>query len=99
MSEFVPLPAPSIGISACSGTTYGAKGDLNVGDLDYVEFQVAASTSPVKNLTLGVKGYWTPEQSTHRLSRPRRPTRSKALSAYTLPAVGIFTPTISGGYG
>jgi uncharacterized protein (TIGR02001 family) len=72
--------------------------DLNVAgnfdELDYVELKAGASASPVKNLTIGVVGYYSPEQSglgeTYAV---------EGSAGYTLPTVGIFTPTIGGVYG
>jgi uncharacterized protein (TIGR02001 family) len=76
---------------------YGAKNDsgLNSSDLDYFEFTIGASVTPIKNLTVGAKGYYTPDQD---LAVVETYT-VEGTAAYTLPAVGIFTPTISGLYG
>jgi uncharacterized protein (TIGR02001 family) len=75
--------------------TYGAKDGLNTSDLDYVEFQIAATVSPIKNLSTTLKGYWTPDQG---FAYPETETIEGTIG-YTLPAVGIFTPTISGQLG
>ncbi len=63
-------------------------------ELDYVELKAGASVTPVTNLTIGVMGYWSPEQQgfgdTYAV---------EGTAGYTLPAVGIFTPTVGGTYG
>jgi uncharacterized protein (TIGR02001 family) len=69
----------------------GAEG---ASDLDYFEFRVGATVTPVTNLSIGVAGYATPDQSAYPETQSVEGT-----VAYTLPAVGIFTPTISGLYG
>jgi uncharacterized protein (TIGR02001 family) len=65
--------------------------DANGHELDYVELKAGASVSPVKNLTIGVVGYYSPEQAgfgdTYAV---------EGSAGYTLPTVGIFTPTIGG---
>lgn len=67
----------------------------SIWDTDYFEFKIAVTTSPIKNLTLGVTGYWTPDQD---YAIPESET-IEGSAAYTLPQVGIFTPTISGQVG
>jgi uncharacterized protein (TIGR02001 family) len=77
---------------------YGNKADGpggGVWDTDYVEFKVAASTSPITNLTLGVTGYYAPDQG---FATPTQETIEGSVS-YELPQMGIFTPTISGALG
>ncbi|MET1047812.1 MAG: TorF family putative porin [Hyphomicrobium sp.] len=59
---------------------------------DYVEFKIAASISPVTNLTTGATLYYTPDQG----SNYAETWTIEGNLAYTLPAVGIFTPTVSG---
>lgn len=65
------------------------------GDLDYVEFKVGGTITPMTNLTLGVTGYVTPDQANY----PESET-VEGTAAYTLPnfAAGstVFTPTLSG---
>lgn len=68
--------------------------DTNGHEIDYVEFKTGASGSPIKNLTLGVVGYYSPEQS-----GGGEEYAVEGSAAYTLPTVGIFTPTVSGLYG
>jgi uncharacterized protein (TIGR02001 family) len=71
---------------------YGTKNGFNVGDYDVVEFKAAASTSPFTNFTIGVTGYYTPDQD-----RAIVETYTvEGNAAYTLPKLGMFTPTISG---
>jgi uncharacterized protein (TIGR02001 family) len=61
------------------------------GDLDYVEFKVGATTSPLTNLTLGITGYITPDQANYGQTE----TVEGSIS-YTLPQFAMFTPTASG---
>lgn len=60
-------------------------------DSDYIELKAGASFSPIKNLTLTPVFWWTPSQSNY-----DETWTVEGTAAYTLPAVGIFTPTISG---
>jgi hypothetical protein len=74
---------------------YGVKGSCdtcNVGDFDYIELQVSASVEPIKNLALEVTGYWVPDQG---LATAEQEAIQGQVT-YTLPEVGIFTPSISG---
>jgi uncharacterized protein (TIGR02001 family) len=57
---------------------------------DYVEFKVGASITPITNLTLGVTGYWTPDQANYGQTETVEGTAS-----YALPKFAIFDPTIS----
>lgn len=71
---------------------YGTKGTVSTSDTDYFEFKAAATITPVTNLTVGAVFYYTPDQdlaATENIS-------VEGNIGYTLPAVGIFTPTISG---
>jgi uncharacterized protein (TIGR02001 family) len=61
---------------------------------DYVEFKVGASISPIKNLTLGVTGYVTPDQANYVQTET-----VEGSASYELPQFAIFTPTLSGGIG
>lgn len=74
---------------------YWARGGLDWNDIDYWEFKAAASWSPVTNWTLSGAVYYTPDQD---LASPENISVDGTL-AYTLPQVGIFTPTISGQIG
>lgn len=65
---------------------------LTSGDLDYFEFKLGASITPVENVTLNVTGYYTPDQD---LAVVDTKTIEGSLS-YVLPQVGQFTPTLSG---
>jgi uncharacterized protein (TIGR02001 family) len=58
---------------------------------DYVEFKAGAEYSPVKNLTLKPVFWYTPDQDNY-----DETWTIEGSAAYELPAVGIFTPTISG---
>lgn len=58
---------------------------------DYVELKAGASFSPFTNLTLTPVFWYTPDQDHY----PETWT-IEGTAAYTLPACGIFTPTISG---
>ena len=78
------------------GTGDAAEGaGLRWNDIDYVEFKVAATTSPMTNLTLGVTGYYTPDQS----SAITETGTIEGSVNYTLPQFAMFTPTIGGGVG
>jgi hypothetical protein len=67
-------------------------GTDSVWDTDYVEFKVAGTwNTPIKNLALGGTFYYTPNQG---LASPEN-ISVEGTVAYTLPAVGIFTPTVS----
>jgi uncharacterized protein (TIGR02001 family) len=65
--------------------------DANGGELDYVEFKAGASTEIVKSLTIGVLGYYSPDQSSG-----GEEYAVEGSAAYVLPQVGIFTPSVSG---
>lgn len=62
---------------------------------DYVEFKLAATITPITNLTVTGIGYITPDQGGN---SPLTETGELDL-AYTLPQVGIFVPTLSGAVG
>lgn len=66
----------------------------NPSDSNYVEFKLGAEYSPVKNLTLKPVFWYVPDQDNYTASYAIEGTAS-----YELPAVGIFTPTVSGLYG
>lgn len=65
------------------------------GATDYVEFKVGASVSPVTNLTLGLTGYWSPDQGD---AAGETETVEGSIS-YALPKFAIFDPTIGGTLG
>jgi uncharacterized protein (TIGR02001 family) len=65
-----------------------------VDELDYVELKAGASISPIKNLTVSGLGYYSPDQSSL-----GETAAIEGTLAYTLPTVGIFSPTVSGTYG
>lgn len=78
--------------------TYGSNGATNPlhwSDIDYVELKVAATTTPVENLTLGLTGYYTPDQGT---AITETETIEGSIN-YTLPQFAMFVPTIGGGLG
>lgn len=78
--------------------TYGARANpagLTKGDLDYVELKASASTSPIKNLTIGLTGYFTPDQDQ---AIPQTATVEGNIS-YELPHYGVFAPSLSGQIG
>lgn len=60
-------------------------------DLEYYELKAGASWSPVTNLTLTPVLWYTPSQSNY-----AETWTIEGTAAYVLPAVGIFTPTVSG---
>ncbi len=63
----------------------------NPSDLNYVEFKVGAEFSPIKNLTLKPVFWYQPDQD-----NVVEVYTIEGTAAYELPAVGIFTPTVSG---
>jgi uncharacterized protein (TIGR02001 family) len=63
----------------------------NPGDSNYVEFKIGAEFSPITNLTLKPVFWYAPDQENYPDTYAIEGTAS-----YELPAVGIFTPTISG---
>ncbi|MBY0558532.1 TorF family putative porin [Hyphomicrobium sp.] len=74
--------------------TYGARtnpGGLTKGDLDYVELKASASTSPIKNWTFGLTGYFTPDQD---LAIPQTATVEGSV-AYELPHYREFAPSLT----
>jgi uncharacterized protein (TIGR02001 family) len=73
--------------------TYPAN-SLGWGATDYVEFKIAASITPVTNLTLGLTGYWTPDQANYEETE----TIEGSIN-YALPKFAIFDPTIGGTLG
>lgn len=86
------------------GVLYYMYGDRTQGgsfgeDLDYVEFQILATTTPVENLTLGLKLYYTPDQDI----AITETFTVEGTVAYTLPAFKVsgadWVPTIGGGVG
>jgi uncharacterized protein (TIGR02001 family) len=74
--------------------TYPAN-SLGWGATDYVEFKVSASITPVTNLTLGLTGYWTPDQG----SNYGETETIEGNISYALPKFAIFDPTIGGTLG
>ncbi len=77
--------------------TYGAKDPgVSTSDISYAEFKISATTSPVANLTLGLTGYYTPDQD---LAVPETGTVEGSI-AYTLPQFTVssaaWVPTLSG---
>jgi len=65
---------------------------LDTGDLAYFEFKLGASFNPVDNVTLGVIGYYTPDQD---LAVAETKTIEGSVSI-NLPKVGIFDPVLGG---
>jgi uncharacterized protein (TIGR02001 family) len=62
---------------------------------EYVEFKIAASVTPVTNLTLGITGYYTPDAD-----NAYSETESiEGLVSYALPQFLMFSPTLSAGIG
>ena len=60
-------------------------------DLNYYELKAGASGSPFKNFTLGGTFYIVPDQD-----NAIENWTLEGTAGYTLPSVGIFTPTVSG---
>lgn len=73
---------------------YGNKDSGPLGsssDIDYFEFKIGASTSPIKDVTIGATVYLTPDQdyaATENISY-------EGSLAYTLPQMGVFSTTLS----
>jgi uncharacterized protein (TIGR02001 family) len=63
-------------------------------ELDYVEFKLGGSISPVTNLSLGLTGYYSPDQS-----GGGEEYAIEGSAGYTFHSVGIFTPTLGGALG
>ena len=63
----------------------------NPSNTNYVEFKAGASFEPVKNLTIKPVFWFTPDQDNY-----GETYTIEGTAAYALPAVGIFTPTVSG---
>lgn len=61
-------------------------------ELDYVEGRAGYSTSLIKNLTTGTTVYYSPEYT----GDTGEVWTVESTAAYALPAVGPFSPTISG---
>lgn len=61
------------------------------GDSDVVELKAGFDWSPVKNLTLTPTYWYVPDQD-----NSDEASTIEGTAAYELPAVGIFTPTVSG---
>lgn len=62
---------------------------------DYVELKAGASMQPVKNLTTGITGFWSPEYT----NKQGSVFTLEGAVAYELPKIGVFTPTIGGTLG
>src|SRR3569832_2354158 len=63
--------------------------------LDYVEFKGAGTITPITNLSLTLVGYITPDQG-HNYAQTET---IEFDPSYTLPALAMFTPTLSGAIG
>ena len=61
-------------------------------DLDYLEFKAGVSGSPITNLTLGATVFYSDDY----FAETGQVWTVEGTAAYTLPAFGVFTPTISG---
>lgn len=66
----------------------------SVDSLDYVEFKAGVTTEIVKSLNGTVTFYYTPDQANY-----AETWTVEGTLGYTLPQVGMFTPTISGTIG
>lgn len=91
-----PVTGPISWDMAAFWYTYKNKGaGFSWTDTDYFEFKVAGTVTPITNLALTGAIYYTPDQD---LASPEN-VSIEGTVAYTLPAVGIFTPTVSGQVG
>lgn len=80
------------------GVIYYAYPDARSGaELDYVELKAGYSMeSPwIKGLTSGTTVYWSPEYG----GETGEVITVESSASYALPQVGIFAPSLSGGYG
>ena len=73
---------------------YEAKG-ISSDQTDYFEFKASGTVTPITNLSLTGTVYYTPDQN---IASPEN-ISVEGTVAYTLPAIGIFTPTVSGQFG
>ncbi|MGB4865454.1 MAG: TorF family putative porin [Hyphomicrobium sp.] len=73
----------------------GAEDGVNGAESDYVEFKLGAAITPFTNASLSGAYYYTPDNF---LETDAQHTIEGTLG-YTLPAFGIFTPTVSGTVG
>ncbi len=64
-------------------------------ETDYVEFKLGASGNPMKELTLGVTGYWSPDYT----GETGSVFTVEGTASYALPKVWVFDPSISARYG
>jgi uncharacterized protein (TIGR02001 family) len=64
-------------------------------DLDYVEFKVGGSVTPMTNLSLSLTGYVTPDQANYVETETIEGTVSYTLPNFSAGAT-VFTPSISG---
>ena len=64
-------------------------------ETDYVELKAGASFNPIKELALGVIGYWSPEYT----GETGSVVTVEGTASYTLPKVWIFDPVVSGRLG
>jgi uncharacterized protein (TIGR02001 family) len=66
-------------------------------ELDYVELKAGYSIANpwIKNLTTGTTVFWSPDYT----NEQDNVITVESVAAYALPAVGVFTPTISGTWG
>jgi uncharacterized protein (TIGR02001 family) len=74
---------------------YRTKGTVSSWDTDYVELKASGTVTPITNLSLTGTVYYTPDQD---LASPEN-VSIEGTVAYTLPAIGMFTPTVSGQFG
>lgn len=69
--------------------------DIGGREANYMEFKAGASMSPITNLTLSVTDYLSPDNQ----FETGMVNTLEGTAAYTLPQVGMFTPTLSGTVG
>ena len=74
---------------------YRTKGTVSSWDTDYIELKASGTITPITNLSLTGTVYYTPDQD---LASPEN-VSVEGTVAYTLPAIGMFTPTLSGQLG
>jgi uncharacterized protein (TIGR02001 family) len=76
-----------------AGSAANFNGDVE--GLNYFELKAGVSATPLKNLTLGVTGYYSPDYA----FSTGAVWTVEGTAAYELPKFWIFTPTIGGTFG
>jgi len=88
---------PNTPVEVDLGVIYYAypQGEDPTAELDFVEFKLGASATLLPNLSTGVTVFYSPDYTLE----VGENWVFEATAEYTLPQVGIFSPSISGTYG